>query len=81
MPKSQKVKIRIKKHDRWSWQWRDVEVDLGDRIYADSWGDENRSGIIVGFGEKNNSLVIDYRADNGAEYWTYPEQIYRVEFK
>jgi hypothetical protein len=58
-----------------------IEVNLGDYIHVSPWGGHDRHGVVIAFGYKDQYAVIDFRTDSGEEYWTYPEQIYRVDSK
>jgi hypothetical protein len=60
---------------------KEIEVNLGDYIHVSPWGGHDRHGVVIAFGNKNGYTVLDFQCDNGETYWTYPEQIYRVDRK
>jgi hypothetical protein len=54
------------------------DAKRGDKIEVHTWTGEIQSGTIVGFGEKNGMLVINYKTATGGGQWCYEDQVLSI---
>lgn len=78
MLNNKEIEVTVKYGPNLEWE-RKEKVTIGSSIRVAAYG-ENQIGKITAIGEKDGRTVIDFKADDGQEFWAYPDQIAMVYF-